>query len=213
MMRDAVVFDCDGLLLDTEKFWKAGEGKLFRDYDRDYTAEHERALLGTSGEVTGRILARALDQPGRELALIAELREWVWEAVVNGARPMPGALDLVQDLSGKLPLGVASNSPRELVCEALNTAGLDGAFDVVLGEEDVKHPKPEPELYLIACERLKAAPIRSVALEDSPTGVAAARAAGMYVIGIPSEKGVELAANKIVDSLAHPAVRAAIIEG
>lgn len=210
-MRDAAVFDCDGLLLDTEKFWKAGERELFAAYGREYTAEHERELLGASGKNAGRILAGALDQSGREADLLSELKEMVWAAVVDGARPMPGAADLVADLGGRLPLGVASNSPRELVREALNVAGLDSAFDVVLGEEDAKRPKPDADLYLAACERLGATPARAVALEDSPTGAAAAKAAGMYVIGVPSEKGVALDANEVVDSLSHPAVRTAIL--
>ena len=211
-MRDAAVFDCDGLLLDTEKLWKAGERQLFAAYGLEYTAEHERALLGAGGKDVGRILARTLDQVGREADLVSELKELVWDAIVTGARPMPGATRLVADLGGKLPLGVASNSPRDLVREALNAAGFDGAFDVVLGEEDAQRPKPQPDLYLAACERLGADPARSVALEDSPTGAAAARAAGMYVIGVPSEEGVKLPADKVVDTLSHPAVRMAILE-
>lgn len=209
-MRESVVFDCDGLLLDTEKFWQEGERRLFAEYGQEYTAEHQQRLIGTSGVETGGILAEVLVQQGRGLALLSELRELVWEAIVNGAQPMPGALDLVRELSAKIPLGVASNSPRELVREALGSAGLNGAFDLILGEEDVRYPKPDAQIYLAACERLNSAPQCSVALEDSPPGVAAARSAGMYVVGVPSIKGAELAANETVDSLEHKAVREAI---
>lgn len=207
----AVVFDCDGLLLDTEKCWTRGEEALFASYGRAYTPEHKRELLGTSGEETGRILARVLDLPGMGAELIEELRDLCWGLVLDGARPMPGAADLVENLRGEVPLGVASNSPREMVKEALSRSGFDGAFDIVLGSEDAANPKPDPELYRTACERLGADPGRSVALEDSPPGVAAAKAAGMYVIGVPSEPGVELgAADIVVESLAHPSVLAAM---
>lgn len=208
MSKRVVVFDCDGLLLDTEKCWTKGEAALFAAHGVTYTPEHKRELLGTSGHETGRILARILDQPGMEVELIGELRDICWDLVLDGARPMPGAMELVRSLHGEVPLGVASNSPRRLVEEALAKSGFGGDFDVVLGSEDVANPKPDPELYRTACERLGAKPARSAALEDSPPGVAAAKAAGMYVIGVPSEAGVELDADMVAASLAHPSVRA-----
>ena len=206
----AVVFDCDGLLLDTEKLWTRGEKAIFAAYGREYTAEHRRLLFGTGVEDTGEILARVLDQPGREKELIEELKELTWDEVAKGARPMPGAAELVAELRGELPLGIASNSPAALVKEALERAGLDGVFQEIVGEEDVSRPKPDPEAYLLACERLGADPRASIALEDSPPGVAAARAAGLYVIGVPSESGVDLDADTVADSLDDPAVRRAI---
>jgi beta-phosphoglucomutase-like phosphatase (HAD superfamily) len=82
----------------------------------------------------------------------------------------------------------------------------------VLGVEEVESPKPAPDLYARACERLAVAPSRSVALEDSPPGVAAARAAGLYVIGVPSVPGVVLPADRVFDTLEDPGVEATIVE-
>lgn len=206
----AVVFDCDGLLLDTERCWSRGEKALFESYGVEFTPEHDRQLIGAGGEEVGRVLARAFEQPGREDALVEELISLCWTEVTTNAEPMPGARDLVHELHGRLPLGVASNSPRAMVEAALERAGFDGAFGVVLGAGDVARPKPDPEIYVSACERLGTVPERSVALEDSLTGVEAARAAGMYVIGVPSHPGIELDADEVVESLAHPSVRAAI---
>jgi beta-phosphoglucomutase-like phosphatase (HAD superfamily) len=90
----------------------------------------------------------------------------------------------------------------------LSRAGFDGAFQVVRGGDEGSRPKPEPEVYLEACRFMRADPLRSVALEDSPPGATAARAAGMYVIGVPSEPGIELGADPVADSLAHPDVQA-----
>ena len=130
--------------------------------------------------------------------------------VVNGTVPRPGAVELVDGLRGRVPIGLASNSPRALVEATLNVTGFDGAFAVVLGVDDVERPKPDAEIYLAACEPLGARPSDSVALEDSPTGVAAARAAGIYVIGVPSYEGVELDADEVAESLAHPSIQKAI---
>jgi HAD superfamily hydrolase (TIGR01549 family) len=204
------VFDCDELLLDTEECWTRGEEALFAAYGRTFRPEHKRRLLGASGEASGRILASVLDQPGRERELARELLDFCWGEVVEGAAPRPGAVELVEELRGTVPIGIASNSPRALVEAALDAAGLDGPFDMILGVDDVRRTKPDAEICLAACERLGGTPSRSIALEDSPTGVAAARAAGLYVIGVPSYPGVELDADEVTGSLADPAVRKAI---
>jgi HAD superfamily hydrolase (TIGR01509 family) len=209
-MGEVVVFDCDGLLLDTTEGWTRGETALFAAYGREFTLEDKKALLGTRPEATAPILARLLNRPGEEEALGSELLAHCWEEVVSGARPRPGAVQLLDDLHGLAPVGLASNSPSALVREVLEASGLDGVFGVVLGADDVTRPKPAADIYLLACERLGARPQCSVALEDSPTGVASARAAGMYVVGIPSLPGVKLHAETVAVSLADPSVRAVL---
>jgi HAD superfamily hydrolase (TIGR01509 family) len=109
-----------------------------------------------------------------------------------------------------MPLAVASNSPRVLVDLALASSGLADAFAAVVCGDEVEDLKPAPDIYLEAALRLGARPEETVALEDSPTGVAAARAAGMYVVGVPSVAGVALEADLVTDSLADAAVRRAL---
>lgn len=205
----AAVFDCDGLLLDTEPLWTIGEERLFRRYGRAFSPDDKRALLGTSGPAAGRVLARLLEQPGRDLVLVEELLAEC-EGAMADATPMPGARDLVDRLRGRLPLSAASNSPRRLLEPALLGAGFGPEFEAVLTVDDVERPKPAPDLYLTACRRLGVDPTRAIALEDSPTGVASARAAGLWVIGVPSYPGVELDADLVVRSLADPRVAAAL---
>lgn len=209
----AVVFDCDGLLLDTEKLWAQGEEKLFARYGQPYTSDHKREILGKNGKELGDSLAHFLDRPGREMELVEELMEISWTEVSEGeARPMPGAIELVDALRGRVPIGVATNAPRELAKLSLRKVGLEGAFDVVVGVDDVSNPKPDPEVYLAACERLGAEPSLSVGFEDSPSGSKAARAAGLYVIGVPSFSDDELDADEVVNSLEDPSVRKALAE-
>jgi HAD superfamily hydrolase (TIGR01509 family) len=105
---------------------------------------------------------------------------------------------------------VASNAPRRHLLAGLRRAGLADAFDVSVSVDDVARPKPAPDLYTRACKLLDVPPAAAVALEDSPPGVAAARAAGVYVIGIPSIEGVSLEADLDAPSLADASVRAAV---
>jgi HAD superfamily hydrolase (TIGR01509 family) len=201
-----VVFDNDGLLLDTEPCWTRAEVQVFERHGRSFGLEEKRALVGTDPVTAGRVLERLLDAPGCGAELSGELYALALEEIAAAAEPRPGSLELLDRLRGRCPIGVASNSPRSHLLAGLERTGLVDAFDVVLGVDDVDRPKPAPDLYLAACERLGMSPARSVALEDSPPGVAAARAAGLYVIGVPSVAGVQLEADLVAASLVHEAV-------
>lgn len=211
------MFDLDGLLLDTEGEWTSAERTLFERYGKEFGPAEKRLLLGTSFENGGRILERLLDQPGRADELSAELLVLVGERMRGGTEPRPGARDLVGGLHGRTPLGVASNSPASFVTAALEAAGLARAFDAVVTADQVAEAKPAPDVYLEVCGRLGAPPASSVALEDSPTGVASARAAGMFVIGVPSLDGVVLEADlvgrSLVDRAVWQALGIAVVEG
>lgn len=200
----AVVFDNDGLLLDTESVWTRAERDLFERRGIDFSAEHKRELVGTSAEIAGGILERRLGEPGRAFELIEELNELVVAELEHGVEAMVGARALLHQLSRRgTPLGLVSNSPLAFVRRSLEIVGFADRFDVVLSAHEVAAPKPAPDPYLEACRRLGVEPGPSVvALEDSPTGVAAARAAGLTVIGVPSLEGIELVeAHEIAESL------------
>lgn len=187
------MFDCDGLLLDTESAWTRADVVLYARYDTVFTLAHKHELLGTSARRTQALLARHLDQPHRGAALQRELHELFLEELAGAAPPLPGAPELVAALRARgVAIAVASNSPRRHLELAMRISGLAESFELILCAEDVARPKPAPDLYRECCRRLAAAPARSVALEDSRTGVEAARAAGMYVVGVPSVAGVVL---------------------
>lgn len=210
-MVEAVVFDADGLLLDTEGCWEVAEAELFGRYGREYGLDEKRQVLGTGIVESARIFERLLEQPGRGEELFAELLALVERRLIEETVAFDGAEELVRELKERgVPVGVASNTPSRLVRGALACAGLLDELDAVVAADEVASPKPAPDVYLRACELLEADPARSVALEDSPTGVAAARAAGMLVIGIPSYPGIALDADVAAESLRDPAVRAAL---
>jgi HAD superfamily hydrolase (TIGR01509 family) len=200
----AVVFDNDGLLLDTESVWTRAERDLFERRGLEFTPVHKRELVGTSAAVAGEILERRLGEPGRAGALIEELNELVVAELEHGVEAMVGARELLHELKLRgTPIGLVSNSPLRFVRRSLEIVGFDDRFDVVLSAHEVAAPKPSPEPYLEACRRLGVEPGPDVvALEDSPTGVAAARAAGLTVIGVPSLEDVALEeAHEIAASL------------
>lgn len=205
----AVVFDCDGVLLETEPRWTVVETELFRRYGRTYDHDHKMQLVGTGLGGTGTQFEAMLDQPGRAQELLDELVELAAADFARGVDPMEGAVDLVDELrrAGR-PMAVASNSFHRLVDLALKGSALRDAFDIVVAADDVQHPKPAPDLFLEACRRLGVEPAEAVAIEDSRPGVASARAAGLYVIGIPAVSGVRLDdADAIAGSLTDELVR------
>jgi HAD superfamily hydrolase (TIGR01509 family) len=191
---DAVVFDNDGLLLDTESVWTRAEQDLFARRGIDFTPADKRVLVGTSAEIAGGVLEERLCEPGRAAELIKELNALVVAELEHGVEAMVGARELLGSLRRRgTPIGLVSNSPLAFVRRSLQLVGLEGHFDVVLSAHEVAAPKPAPDPYLEACRRLGVDPGPGVvALEDSPTGVAAARAAGLTVIGVPSIEGVAL---------------------
>jgi HAD superfamily hydrolase (TIGR01509 family) len=207
-----VVFDNDGLLLDTEPCWTKAEEALFATYSVTFDLAAKRALVGTSPATSVPILERLLPgtAPGEQLS--RQLYTLALDEIGTWAKPRPGAVELVGLLRSRgVPLAVASNSPRSHLLAGLHRVGLFAEFGVVLGVDDVAHPKPAPDLYLDACAGLNVAPAAAIALEDSPPGVAAAQAAGMFVIGIPSVQGVTLPADLVAGSLADPAVHEALL--
>lgn len=193
-LPDAVVFDNDGLLLDTESVWTRAEQDLFERRGKEFTPADKRELVGTSAEIAGGVLERRLGEPGRSVDLIEELNALVVAELEHGVEAMIGARELLHRLKERgTPIGLVSNSPLGFVRRSLQLVGFEDHFDVVLSAHEVAAPKPAPDSYLEACRRLGVVPGPAVvALEDSPTGVAAARAAGLTVIGVPSIEGVAL---------------------
>ena len=199
----AVVFDMDGLLLDTEVLWQKAEEALFTAHGGVFSHEDKMRVIGTSFDFTARYFAERLGEPPeRGHELVDEMTETMFAAVQRDVAGRPGAMELVARLRGRVPLGLASNSPRRLVDAALASAGLTDAFSAIVTSEDVIHAKPAPDIYLEACRRLGSLPEETLALEDSASGVAAAKAAGLTCIAVPQYAETDVtAADRVIDSL------------
>ncbi|HTI29011.1 MAG TPA: HAD family phosphatase [Methylomirabilota bacterium] len=206
----AVVFDMDGLLLETEVLWHRAEVRLFERHGAAFTFEDKLTVMGTSAAFTGDFFARRLGLPlDQAPALIREVAELMHEELQAQVDARPGAFELVRRLRGKVRLGLASNSPRFLVDAALGSAGFEDAFDAVVSADDVINHKPAPDLYLLACERLGVAPGEALALEDTASGIASAKAAGLTCIAVPQFAETDVAAaDRVIDSLEELLVEA-----
>jgi HAD superfamily hydrolase (TIGR01509 family) len=205
MLPAAALFDNDGLTLDTEPAWTRAEITLFARYGVVFTMEHKRELLGTAPVESARRLERMLGRPGPELS--NELYELAVEEVAGDVDPMPGAVALLAALGAAgVPVGLVSNARRRFVERGLRSAGLLEAFAVIVSADDVARPKPAPDPYLAGAAALGVEAGACAVLEDSPTGLAAGRAAGALTIGVPSLPGVTLDADVVASSLEDPTV-------
>ncbi|HVL99609.1 MAG TPA: HAD family phosphatase [Egibacteraceae bacterium] len=199
---EAVVFDLDGLLVDSEDAWARATRQVVEDLGGVWEDALHTLLLGSGPAEAARLLAAHLGGRHAPADIAASMRGAAAAAFARGFEPRPGAVELVKALHGQLPLAVATNSERALADRALSSSGLAGWFATVVCADDVVAPKPAPDPYTMACAGCGARPERSVALEDSPAGTRSAKAAGLWVIGCPSLPGVTLpAADVVVASL------------
>jgi HAD superfamily hydrolase (TIGR01509 family) len=202
----AIVFDCDGLLVDTEPCWTVAETALFARRGLAFGPAEKKLLIGKSLASAGVMLEDIFGEPGRGAELGAELQELVGEVIAAEAEPMPGAHALVELAAARMPIAVASNSSRHLLDLSLTRGGFDGRFAVTIAADEVAHPKPAPDLYREACARLGVSPEKALALEDSMTGMRSALAAGLRLISIPTIPQPDLPGDWILPSLEDPAL-------
>lgn len=194
----AVVFDLDGLLIATEGAWAAAERELLARHGHRYTQADRLATIGRSVDDSIAVFGRRIGipestYPDLRVELLDRFREHARSATLQ-----PGAGRLVEALDGRLPLAIASASPRAIVEELLSSAGLAAAFRVIVSGDDVSRPKPAPEAYLLACRRLGVTPATVVAFEDSEPGIRAAVAAGLHCVAVPSDPGVDTSGADLV---------------
>jgi HAD superfamily hydrolase (TIGR01509 family) len=198
---DAVVFDCDGLLIDTEPCWTVAETELFARRGLGFGPEEKAFVIGKSVPAAAESLAELFNEPGTATAIAKELLVLVEEVVGRQAEAMAGAAELVEIIKSKVPVAVASNSPRGLLDAALRRAKLTDALPMSIAADEVEAAKPAPDMYLAACAMLGMPPERCLAFEDSMTGLRSARAAGLRIVGIPTLAHVELTADVVFPSL------------
>jgi HAD superfamily hydrolase (TIGR01509 family) len=181
----AVVFDMDGVLADSEPTYADAMDAVLASLGKSVTPELHEKIMGTGVEDTWAILIRELELPGKMADYIPAYDKDLVERLSKLSDPLPGVVPLVRTLrEGRTPIAVASSSWMGWMDALLRGIGLRDAFDALASATEVAHPKPAPDLYLLAASKLGVPPEACVAIEDTPTGLRAARAAGMYGVQV-----------------------------
>ncbi|MCO1615892.1 MULTISPECIES: HAD family hydrolase [Micromonospora] len=184
-MVDAVLFDLDGVIVDSEPVWEEVRRAYVAEHGGTWQPDTQRRLMGMStaewaGYLSGEL---GVDRSAEQVAT-----EVVTEMARRYAQRVPlidGADAVVRGMAARWPLGLASSSPTRLIAAALDATGLAGAFGATLSTEETARGKPAPDVWLAVAQRLGVDPARCVAVEDSSNGVRSAAAAGCRVVAVP----------------------------
>ncbi len=188
-MIEAVVFDMDGVIVDTEHVWEDVREELTRDWGGRYVPEAQRAMMGMSSQEWSRYMAEELGLPKAPEEIVAEVVRRMLGRYRDDLPVVEGAVEAVERLAADgLALAVASSSNRALIDAVLDALGLAGRFSATVSSEEVGRGKPAPNVYLEAARRLGVDAGRCCAVEDSASGLRAAHAAGMRVIAHPNRR-------------------------
>jgi HAD superfamily hydrolase (TIGR01509 family) len=183
---ESVVFDLDGVIVQTEEVWDEVRGRYVVERGGRYDEEAQRAMMGMSAPEWSRYLADELGVPGTPEEISADIVR-LMEARYRQELPLvPGAVEAVERLAARWPLGLASSSNRPLIDTALELSGLARCFTATVSSEEVARGKPAPDVYLEAARRLGVTADACAAVEDSHSGIRSAESAGMRVIAIPN---------------------------
>jgi HAD superfamily hydrolase (TIGR01509 family) len=185
-MAAAVIFDLDGVLMDSEQRWNAAKEALVRETGGRWRDDAPTVMMGMSSPEWAAYLRDALGVPMDVESISREVVRRMEEGYREALPLLPGAADAVRSLAGRWPLGLASSSNREIIDLVLELADFGDAFRVTVSSEEVDRGKPAPDVYLEAARRLGVEPDRCVAIEDSSNGIRAGHAAGMAVIAVPN---------------------------
>jgi HAD superfamily hydrolase (TIGR01509 family) len=183
---EAVVFDLDGVLIQSEEVWDEVRGTYVRERGGRWDSEVQRALMGLSSVEWSRYLHDLAGVPDDPETINDEVVRRMLAAYRQRLPLIDGAVAAVQRLAARYRLGLASSSNRTLIDAVLDLAGLAEYFQVTVSSEEVERGKPAPDVYLQAARRLGVDPARCAAVEDSHAGIRSAKAAGMRVIAIPN---------------------------
>jgi HAD superfamily hydrolase (TIGR01509 family) len=183
---EAVVFDLDGVIVDSEQVWVEVREQYVRGLGLAYPAEATRAMMGMSSPEWSRYLAEALGVPDSP----AEINDAIVQRMLvrYGTEPplIPGAVEAVRRMAERWPLGIASSSNPELIEAVVRAAGIQDVVRVAVSSEEVGRGKPAPDVYLEAVRRLGADGAACAAIEDSEPGIRSAKAAGLRVVAVPN---------------------------
>ena len=186
MPIEAIVFDMDGVLVDSEVYWDKSRVDFARDRGKTWTDEFQRLAMGRSTVGWAGVMQEKLALDESIDDIIAEMKARVIAHYEERMPARPGALESVSHMQRYFRVGLASGSPTEIIKAVLSITGLDQLFEVMIYGDEVKRGKPAPDIYLEALKALGVSPAVSLGIEDSANGLRSLKAAGMFAVAAPS---------------------------
>ncbi len=185
-MIKALIFDMDGLMVDTERLYFAAEKDMARSFGREVSEETLRRMMGRKPLESLILFSQELGLEASAEELFALRTKLMRQKIARDLRPMPGLYTIVSIFSRRLKLAIATGAQQEFLDLIIDQLSLRSKFAVLQASDEVNQGKPHPEIYRLTCAKLGFAPAECVVLEDSANGVIAGRRAGCYVIAVPS---------------------------
>jgi HAD superfamily hydrolase (TIGR01509 family) len=182
----AVVFDLDGVILDSEELWDEVREGLARQHGGHWSERAQADMMGMSSTEWSKYMHDVVGLAESPEEINREVVERMVDRYTQQLPLIGGAVDAVKRLAAEWPLGLASSSNRELIDRALDVSGLAPYFQATVSSEEVARGKPAPDVYLEVARRLGVDPADAAAIEDSANGIRSAHAAGMRVVAIPN---------------------------
>lgn len=185
-MIEAVIFDLDGVVIDSEQIWDEERERYVRAGGGRYDAEAQRAMMGMSSIEWSRYIHEELGLPRAPAEINDDVVALMIARYEADLPLVPGAREAIERTAARWPLAVASSSNRVLIEAVLRLGSLEASFRATVSSEEVPRGKPAPDVFVEAARRLGVDPARCAAIEDSHSGIRAARAAAMRVVAIPN---------------------------
>lgn len=206
MKFEAVVFDMDGVLVDTEVLWRQVRDEYAASIGKVWSAEDQETTMGCSTATWSRIMVERLHLSLTHDQIAREIKSRLFAKYDAHLPVRPGAIEAVKQIASNYKVALASGSPNELAEWILQRTGLDQVFLATMYGDDVIHGKPHPEIYLKVLEKIGVTPSNAIGVEDSANGIRSLKAAGMCVIAAPGEEfplapEILVQADAVIDSM------------
>jgi HAD superfamily hydrolase (TIGR01509 family) len=186
MPIEAVIFDMEGVLMDSEVYWRQGRESFARDQGKTWTMDDQRQAMGRNTVEWARVMQERLGITMPVEDIIADMKRRIIALYEERLPTRPGAMEAVHLAAAHYRVGLASGSPTEIIQHVMGLTGLDQVFEVMVYGDDIPNGKPAPDIYLEALRQMGVPPQNAVGIEDSANGVRALKAAGMYAVAAPS---------------------------
>lgn len=183
----AIIFDMDGLMIDSERLYRQAQQDIAGQFNKIMTEEMRMRMMGRKPIESLRLFVKELDIPMDPAELLEVRNNVMRDKLKNDLVPMPGLTHIIDTFHEKLKLAICTGAQKEFLDIVVDQLGIRNKFTVLQNSDDIEKGKPDPEIYLKTCQRLKLNPQECIVLEDSLNGVLAGKQAGCYVIAVPSE--------------------------